>query len=336
MPLCLGTSGSVRATSDAAVGDVGERGPHLLAVDDPLVAVAHGAGRQAGEVGAGAGLAEQLAPDLLAGEQRPQAAALAARRVPWVDDRRRRHVRSPITVDGVRRGAPAAGKARVDRALPIRLDPEAAGALGEVHPRQPGVEAGVGEGLCVRRGRRRLFEHVRDPALHERGGVGRRRVGHACLARTAVVRGELRCQRQRRRGENGDQRDKAAKTATTTVKPSRRTWAARPMNSGKAVRMKRGRAPSVFDESVRMTMSRGVDEQDRWGHEPHQQHGPDEDEHCAGQRHRDVPLGKAVAGERLDVSARGRSARCARSSRPSRRRTTRASTRYGRAGRRSS
>ena len=41
-------------------------GPDLLAVDDPLVAVLHGLGLQAGEVGAGAGLAEELAPRLLA------------------------------------------------------------------------------------------------------------------------------------------------------------------------------------------------------------------------------------------------------------------------------
>ena len=46
--------------------DVRERGPHLLAVDDPLVAVADRARRQAGDVGARAGLAEHLAPDLFA------------------------------------------------------------------------------------------------------------------------------------------------------------------------------------------------------------------------------------------------------------------------------
>jgi hypothetical protein len=51
---------------------VGQRRPHLLAVDDPLVAVAHGAGGETGDVGAGAGLAEQLAPDVLAGEDAPQ------------------------------------------------------------------------------------------------------------------------------------------------------------------------------------------------------------------------------------------------------------------------
>ena len=50
----------------APVAVVRARRPHLLAVDDPLVAVALGPRAQAGEVGAGAGLGEQLAPDLAA------------------------------------------------------------------------------------------------------------------------------------------------------------------------------------------------------------------------------------------------------------------------------
>ena len=45
-------------------GDVRERGPHLLPVDHPLVAVAYGARGQSRHVGPGAGLAEELAPDL--------------------------------------------------------------------------------------------------------------------------------------------------------------------------------------------------------------------------------------------------------------------------------
>ena len=76
IPLCLGTSGLVRATMQPERGDVGQRRPHLLAVEHPLVAVALGPGRQAGHVGAGAGLAEELAPDLLVREERPQVALL--------------------------------------------------------------------------------------------------------------------------------------------------------------------------------------------------------------------------------------------------------------------
>ena len=44
------------------VGVLAQRGPGLLAVDDPVVAVADGGGAQRGEVGAGVGLGEALAP----------------------------------------------------------------------------------------------------------------------------------------------------------------------------------------------------------------------------------------------------------------------------------
>ena len=50
----------------ADVGDLRARRPHLLPVDDPLVAVTHRRGGEAGEVGPGAGLAEELAPRLAA------------------------------------------------------------------------------------------------------------------------------------------------------------------------------------------------------------------------------------------------------------------------------
>src|SRR5205823_1051497 len=56
--------------------DVRERGPHLLSVHDPLVAVAHRTRREAGHVAAGAGFAEELAPDLFTGEERTQVALL--------------------------------------------------------------------------------------------------------------------------------------------------------------------------------------------------------------------------------------------------------------------
>ena len=52
----------------AHVGRLAERGPDLLPVDHPFVAVSDGLGGQAGKIGAGAGLAEQLAPCLLAGD----------------------------------------------------------------------------------------------------------------------------------------------------------------------------------------------------------------------------------------------------------------------------
>ena len=47
-------------------------GPHLLAVDHPLIAAELGARHRAGHVGAAARLAEQLAPDVLAGQDAQQ------------------------------------------------------------------------------------------------------------------------------------------------------------------------------------------------------------------------------------------------------------------------
>ncbi len=72
---------------DAELRHLGARRPDLLAVDDELVAVTHCPGRERGEIAAGSGLAEQLAPDLLAREQREEVPILllvAAR----VQDRR--------------------------------------------------------------------------------------------------------------------------------------------------------------------------------------------------------------------------------------------------------
>ena len=90
MPRCFGAVGVRPGQEDPEVAEVRARGPHLLAVDDPLVAVALGSCRQPGEVGAGAGLAEELAPHLLAAEHRSEVALLL--RVGSVgDDRGTRH-----------------------------------------------------------------------------------------------------------------------------------------------------------------------------------------------------------------------------------------------------
>src|SRR5690606_20648540 len=61
---------------EAPVGPVGERGPHLLALDDPIVAVAPGPRGDVGEVAAGGGFGGALAPQRLAGHDRRQGAAL--------------------------------------------------------------------------------------------------------------------------------------------------------------------------------------------------------------------------------------------------------------------
>ena len=65
---------------DAELRHLRARRPDLLAVDDELVAVTHRPGGERGEVAARAGLAEQLAPDLFAGEQREAGSGPSARR----------------------------------------------------------------------------------------------------------------------------------------------------------------------------------------------------------------------------------------------------------------
>ena len=76
MPLCLGTSGFGAREQDAEVGVLRVAGPDLLAVDHVRVAVEHGARRERREVGARAGLAVALAPDLLGREDRFEVAPL--------------------------------------------------------------------------------------------------------------------------------------------------------------------------------------------------------------------------------------------------------------------
>ena len=67
MPLCLGTLGSVR-DEDPELRVVCAARPDLRAVDHVLVAIALGAGGEAGQVGPGVGFAEQLTPELVAAQ----------------------------------------------------------------------------------------------------------------------------------------------------------------------------------------------------------------------------------------------------------------------------
>ena len=66
--LVLGNRGVRAGEQHPEVGELSTRGPDLLAVDDPDIAVAHGARRQTCEVGTCAGLAEELAPGPLPGD----------------------------------------------------------------------------------------------------------------------------------------------------------------------------------------------------------------------------------------------------------------------------
>ena len=72
MPWCFGSVPVGASQEHPEVGVVGAGVPHLLAVDHPLVAVERRGGGQPGEVRSRRRLAEQLAPHLLAGEQRAE------------------------------------------------------------------------------------------------------------------------------------------------------------------------------------------------------------------------------------------------------------------------
>ena len=121
----------------AVVGVVGAGVPHLLAVDDPLVAVALGPGRESGEVGAAPRLAEELAPDVLAEQRRAEERRLSVVGA-VLEDRRRRQTPSHAArrgdgaellellgdhVDQTRADAAAAPLRRRTRAGPSRRRP---------------------------------------------------------------------------------------------------------------------------------------------------------------------------------------------------------------------
>ena len=178
MPRCLGTSGSVRATSSPQRGRVGQRRPHLLAVDDPLVTVAHRPGGEAGHVRSGAGLAEELAPDLLAREERAEVARplLVG---PVGEDRGRRHaVADDVAVGLV--GRVDGAQLALDQALEIGAHPEAPQPDRERHPGEAGVETGTQELHRRRGGRVVVGQQVPEPGADEvlvgGDGVGE---GHA-------------------------------------------------------------------------------------------------------------------------------------------------------------
>ena len=76
MPACLSAAPSVLAIRIPQSAAAATGAPHLLAVHDVAVAVEHGTRREAAEIASRPGLAEQLAPDLVGGERRPQVPGL--------------------------------------------------------------------------------------------------------------------------------------------------------------------------------------------------------------------------------------------------------------------
>ena len=80
IPCCrLGASGSLRARHRAPVGELGIRGPHLVAGDPEPAGHRTGPGGQRGQVASGFRLAEQLTPELLGPEDGRQPALLLVR-----------------------------------------------------------------------------------------------------------------------------------------------------------------------------------------------------------------------------------------------------------------
>ena len=95
-PRCLGDVPVGPGQAQSPVGPPGARGPHLGAVQHPLVAVAHGRGEGAGDVGAAARLGEELHPELLALQDGGEVAQLLLLGAELEDDggarRERRHL----------------------------------------------------------------------------------------------------------------------------------------------------------------------------------------------------------------------------------------------------
>ena len=143
------------------VGDVSHGCPAFLTVDDPLFPVKNGAGAESGDVRTGARLGEELAPDLLAGEQRteiPIAHLVGSLRQ---DGRSRHSVADPVAAQVAERGS-RGRQTLVDERLKAARQSKPAVADGEVHPRQAGVELGPKELDVGRRGGRKVSQQASD------------------------------------------------------------------------------------------------------------------------------------------------------------------------------
>ncbi len=163
----------VRARDEhAPLGVVRERRPDLLARDDPLVAVAHRARLERGEVGARLRLGEALAPDLVGAQDRLEVAPLLLLG-PVRDDGRPAHG-EPEHVRGARRLRPGEllvvdGLLDERRPAPaVLLRPRHAGPVVVVQaplPRPPELEAGdvalgLGPGVVVGQPRAQLVAEL--------------------------------------------------------------------------------------------------------------------------------------------------------------------------------
>ena len=142
----------------APAGEVGKRGPHLLAVADPLITISDSTRRQPGEVRTRPGLAEQLTPDLFAGEQWAQIARLLRLAPPHRDSGSTHAMPDRVTRNGVRRAF--SEYALVDELLQLWVEPEPAVTHRKVNPTETSVELRTEESDRVGALRRKLGQQL--------------------------------------------------------------------------------------------------------------------------------------------------------------------------------
>ncbi len=178
--------GHVRVRPDhqhPPVGDVSQRVPDLLPGDHPLVAVPHRPGGQTGQVGAGAGLAEQLAPHHLAGEGPPEQ-PLADLVGPVGHHGWSRHG-PPEELAGPRRRGPGLDQPVVHLPLQVGGRAVTSVALGERYPCQPHVELSGPERLHRNRPGVHLLEQLAGQVA-DQGPVDSHATEHTAQARTGT------------------------------------------------------------------------------------------------------------------------------------------------------
>ena len=183
MPCALGHVGVGAREQHAEVGEVRPRGPHLLAGDDPLVAVALGPRRERREVGARARLAEQLAPHLLVAHDRRQEA-------------------QPLLLGAVReqRGR---GEVEAERVEPAEVERRAARLDARARPRAAGRARRTRPATSARRARRARTPGTRPRtrrACAPRGSPPRRRRRPASIHARGTLRVDPRAHRVDRVG----------------------------------------------------------------------------------------------------------------------------------------
>jgi hypothetical protein len=166
----LGQVGVGAGDQQRAPGVLGQRGPHLLPVGHPLLAVLNRAGGQRGQVAARAGLAEQLAPDLLARPERAQPALLLLLAAVGEDGRGGHAQSDRVELGVVARGA-RRGELGVDDVLQRAGDAQAAEPFRVMHPGQARVEPGIVEVLPGHLGRIVFGQEGADPVTDGFGGA---------------------------------------------------------------------------------------------------------------------------------------------------------------------